>query len=179
MPFDYYHRLSRRQQSVYRQSDIAEVSLPAASALRSGIEDLNHALLEENRNQVQKACNALVRQISTQLQIPAAEVKVLTRRPSADWGELHGLYEPSEDGDRARITVWMRTAKRKQVVAFKTFLRTLLHEVGHHLDYEYFRFPDSFHTEGFYKRENALYRALTEPAKNTQPKQYELSLDSN
>jgi hypothetical protein len=41
----------------------------------------------------------------------------------------------------------MRTAAKRQVVAFKTFLRTVVHEVGHHLD-------------GFYKRESSLANAL-------------------
>jgi hypothetical protein len=60
----------------------------------------------------------------------------------------------------ARITLWMRTAKMKRPVAFKTFLRTLLHELGHHLDYEHFKLADSFHTEGFYKRESSLFYQL-------------------
>jgi hypothetical protein len=42
------------------------------------------------------------------------------------------------------------------VVAFRTFLRTLLHEVCHHLDYTYLRLPDSFHTQGFFQRESSL-----------------------
>ena len=54
----------------------------------------------------------------------------------------------------------MRTAQRKQVVAFKTFLRTLIHEVCHHLDYELFALEETFHTEGFYKRESNLVAAL-------------------
>ena len=60
----------------------------------------------------------------------------------------------------ARITVWMRTAKRQQVVAFRSFLRTLVHEVAHHLDYELFMLEETFHTEGFYKRESSLSNAL-------------------
>ena len=54
----------------------------------------------------------------------------------------------------------MRTAARRQVVAFKTFLRTLSHELCHHLDYELFTMPETFHTEGFYKRESSLANAL-------------------
>ena len=54
----------------------------------------------------------------------------------------------------------MRTAHRRQVVAFRTFLRTLLHEVCHHLDYDLLRLPDSFHTEGFYKRESSLLKQI-------------------
>ena len=54
----------------------------------------------------------------------------------------------------------MRTAARKDVVAFKTFLRTLIHELCHHLDYELYKMPETFHTEGFYKRESTLVNAL-------------------
>ena len=48
----------------------------------------------------------------------------------------------------------------RQVVKFRTFLRTLLHELCHHLDYELLDLADSFHTEGFYKRESSLLRQL-------------------
>ena len=59
----------------------------------------------------------------------------------------------------------MRTAHHKRIVAFRTFLRTLLHEVGHHLDYELLALPDSFHTEGFFRRESSLFKQLVpEPA---------------
>ena len=54
----------------------------------------------------------------------------------------------------------MRTAKQRRVVAFRTYLRTLLHEVGHHLDYERLELPDSFHTEGFFRRESSLFNQL-------------------
>ena len=93
-------------------------------------------------------------------------VRVLERRPANSGGELQGLYEPDEvTGGVARITVWMRTAQRVQVVKFRTFLRTLVHEVCHHLDYELYKLPESFHTEGFYARESAFMRELLgEPA---------------
>jgi hypothetical protein len=46
------------------------------------------------------------------------------------------------------------------VVAFRSFLRTLLHELCHHLDYELFKMEETFHTEGFYKRESSLFHQL-------------------
>ena len=55
------------------------------------------------------------------------------------------------------IRVWMRTAVRKQVTSFGTFLSTLCHEFGHHLDFERFGFQDSPHTRGFYERAAVLY----------------------
>jgi hypothetical protein len=92
--------------------------------------------------------------------LPALRMEVLAARPSDDWGELHGLYTPEEAGRLARIQVWMRTAKHKRVVAFRSFLRTVLHEICHHFDYELLRLPETFHTEGFYKRESSLFKQL-------------------
>jgi hypothetical protein len=54
----------------------------------------------------------------------------------------------------------MRTAQRHDVVKPKTFLRTLMHELGHYLDYALLRLDDSFHTSGFFKRESFLVRTL-------------------
>jgi hypothetical protein len=92
--------------------------------------------------------------------VPPVRLRVMAARPSDDYGELHGLYEPGEGRARARITAWMRTAQRRQVVAFRSFLRTLCHEMCHHLDYELFALPETFHTDGFYKRESSLANAL-------------------
>jgi len=63
----------------------------------------------------------------------------------------------------------MRTAQRRQVVAFRTFLRTFLHEVCHHLDYELFGLRESYHTQGFFKRESSLYRQLVDAETGVQP----------
>ena len=91
--------------------------------------------------------------------MPAVRVEVLAARPHARWGELHGLYTATR-GRAPKIQLWMRTAKQRRVVAFRTYLRTLLHEVGHHIDYTFLRLADSYHTEGFYKRESSLFHQL-------------------
>ena len=54
----------------------------------------------------------------------------------------------------------MRTARHRRVVAFRTFLRTLLHELCHHIDFELLGFAESFHTRGFFQRESSLFRQL-------------------
>lgn len=165
MVFDYYKRLSARRQSIYRQSDaILKVPLPDPLPLRPAAEALSGALKSEDRAQVQRLSQAITDGIIGQLKLPALRIQVLAVRPSDDWGELHGLYLPEEDGKSARIQLWMRTAKHKRVVAYKSFLRTLLHEICHHLDYEYYKFPETFHTEGFYSRESSLLYQLLPPA---------------
>ena len=87
--------------------------------------------------------------------------QVLAARPHARWGELHGLYERREaPGEPPLITLWMRTARQKRVVAFRTFLRTLLHEVGHHLDYTGLRLGGLLPHPGLLPRESHLFHQL-------------------
>lgn len=161
MVFDYYHRLSSKRQNIYRQSDaITEIRLPDPLPLQPAAQALQAALKAEDRSSVQRLSQSIAAGIVTQTRVPAIRIQVLAVRPSDDWGELHGLYLPEEDGKTAKIQLWMRTAKHKRVVAYKSFLRTLLHEICHHLDYELYRFPETFHTEGFYNRESSLLRQL-------------------
>jgi hypothetical protein len=56
--------------------------------------------------------------------------------------ELFGDYHP----DTMHIRVWMRTAVRRDMTSFGTFLSTLCHEFCHHLDFLKFGFGDSWHT---------------------------------
>ncbi len=160
MVFPYYSKLSRRQQAIYRSSDaIEKIAVIDVAALWPLVTQLQLALTSENRKAIQAIIEQLVAGLNVSLKVPALKVKVLAVRPSRNWGELHGLYE-REEGATAQISVWMRTAKNKKVVAFKTFLRTVLHELCHHLDYELYKLPDSLHTEGFFKRESSLFHQL-------------------
>ena len=161
MVFNFYNRLTSRQQSIYRQSDdIKYLTLKDVKRLHDESTALETLLLEEDLAQIQIVCQTIADDIVSQIKSPRLKVQVLSVRPSDDWGELHGLYLPEEDGKPATIRVWMRTAKNKKVVAFKSFLRTLLHELCHHLDYEHFGFPETFHTEGFYSRESSLFKQI-------------------
>lgn len=162
MVFAYYKRLNQAQKRIYRASDkVTSVRLPEPGRFAPLVGRLEEALKAEDRGKTQAACRQLVDAMTAALNIAPVSIKVLTARPSEDWGELHGLYYPREDGKRARITVWMRTAQQRRVVAFKSFFRTVLHEFGHHLDYTLLDLADSFHTEGFYKRESSLFHQLT------------------
>ncbi|MGB3565029.1 MAG: hypothetical protein WBH75_07180 [Thermoanaerobaculia bacterium] len=166
MPFPYYRRLSAARKRIYRRSDeITATPLPRAQELRPLTAELAAALEEEDRRGAEKICQHLADGLTERLEVPPVQVLVLRVRPRDGWGELHGLYEPSEDDYRSRISLWMRTAQRAQIVAFRTFLRTLLHELGHHLDYELFELEETFHTEGFYKRESSLFNQLVDKEK--------------
>ena len=161
MPFAYYARLNRSQQATYRRSDaIVTLALPDGAEPGADVRAIAAALEADRRTDVQKHCQALATALARGFGVPPVAIKVMAARPSDDYGELHGLYDPREDAPPALITLWMRTAALRRVVAFRSFLRTLVHEFNHHLDYELFRLDDTFHTEGFYKRESALANAL-------------------
>lgn len=161
MRFSYYDRLSPARKKIYRRSDdIAALGMPTQLDLGPTVVRIEAALRADSRVVVQRECQSLIDALAAGYHVPSIRVRVLAERPADDSGELHGLYEP-EDGRRLpRLTAWMRTARRHQVVAFKTFLRTVIHELCHHLDYELFALEETFHTEGFYKRESTLVSAL-------------------
>lgn len=164
MVFAYYNRLNARQKRIYRASDkVTTIPLPDPAQLQPLIALLAEALRSEHRGRTESVCQQLVNGMTQALKVPPVRMHVLAARPHGNWGELHGLYNPEEGRVPAKITVWMRTAQRRQVVAFKSFLRTVLHEIGHHLDYTLLELPETFHTEGFYKRESSLFHQLMNP----------------
>ncbi|HEV8307264.1 MAG TPA: hypothetical protein VGW35_06310 [Methylomirabilota bacterium] len=167
MPFAYYDRLTRAQQRIYRQSDeVTSLRLPGASALRPLVDGLAAALQAEERTAVQAAAQHLHTALTEVLGVRPCRLEVLSARPHGRWGELQGLYTTAQRTRPPTVQLWMRTARQRRVVAFRTFLRTFLHELCHHLDYELLRLADSFHTEGFYKRESSLFHQLVpEPAR--------------
>ena len=161
MPFPFYDKLNPARQRIYRASDaIPKIEIANIRMMAPQVQQIERALTTANRAATEQACQALVNALNTQVKTPAVRVKVLERRPSDDYGELHGLYEPDNGGKVATVTIWMRTAQKEQVVKFRTFLRTLIHEMCHHFDYEHFRLAETFHTDGFYQRESILLKEL-------------------
>ena len=158
---NFRHRLTRAQQRTYDRSDAtSSIPLHASARLRAAVNGLPTILLSGDRFQVEQASQVVVDEIAAALGVPPVRILVSETRPTNPHGELHGLYTPAGGRVPATVKVWMITAKRGQVVAFKTFLRTLLHEVCHHLDYTLLRLPDSFHTDGFYRRESSLFHQI-------------------
>ncbi|MFQ5545218.1 MAG: Wss1p-related putative metallopeptidase [Acidiferrobacterales bacterium] len=163
MVFAYYKSLSTAKKRIYRRSDkIHLIRLAQAVPLRPRVVKLERALKTENKQLARSLCQRIADDITSDLEVPKVHVDVLAVRPHDEVSELHGLYT-REEGRRANIRLWIRTAERKKIVAFRTFLRTLLHELCHHLDYELLKFPDSLHTEGFYKRLSSLFNQLVPP----------------
>ena len=157
----WYRRLPPSLRKIAVASDrVPTLPLSAGPSLRGAVAALPSLLATGRAGDVQVLAQRIADGICNALGVPPVRVRVALRRPPLRGGELQGLYTPGNGRQRDLITVWMLTAKRGQVVAFRTFLRTLLHEVCHHLDYTLLHLRDSLHTQGFYQRESSLFHAL-------------------
>jgi hypothetical protein len=157
----WYRRLPLALRRVAAASDrVTTVPLRAGPALRAAVGTLAEALATGHPGTVERVAQQVADEVCASLGVPRLRVSVALRRPADARGELHGLYTPGNGRGRDQIALWMLTAKRGQVVAYRTFLRTLLHELCHHLDYELLHLRDSLHTQGFYRRESSLFAAL-------------------
>jgi len=117
-------RLTPLQQRIYdRSAAIPTIQLTPPPQLLEATVVLGEALAREDRARVESLSQTIVNHICRQLGVRTVRVQVEGVRPSNRRGELHGLYTQYSGGSTS-IQVWMRTAKRGQVVAFRTFLRT-------------------------------------------------------
>ena len=133
------------------------IVLPPDGALPRIASAIETAMKAEAPGDVRSSCEEFLRAACDFYQVPACSVRVLAARPlrvrERSATELFGDYHPGTK----LIRVWMRTAVRKDVTSFGTFLSTLCHELCHHLDFHKFAYGDSWHTRGFYQRTALLY----------------------
>jgi hypothetical protein len=160
MPFPYYDNLSAAKKRIYRKSDaIDSIPVKNPGGIHPVTRKLKKSLEDNKRRDVAKHASEICRLVCEGLDTEALIVRIRSRRPSSSDEELQGLYERTE-GETSVLTVWMKTTAKGQVVAFKSFIRTVLHELCHHIDYAHFDLDDSLHTEGFFKRESFLYKQI-------------------
>lgn len=153
--------------SGFEESDrINTLDLPQDGRLPAIATSIELAMKAEQTAGVRSACAEFLIAASQFYRVPDCGVRVLAARPlhvREAWAtELFGDYTPETMLSR----IWMRTAVRKEMTSFGTFLSTLCHEFCHHLDYKKFGFADSWHTRGFYERAAVLYHH----ARGTPPK---------
>jgi hypothetical protein len=158
---------ARKDHARFLESDrIKSLEVPANDDLLRIAQGLESAIKGGSVPDVRIACTEFLASASNFYRVPRCGIRVLAARPlrvRENWStELFGDYDP----DTRLIRVWMRTAIRKEVTSFGTFLSTLCHEFCHHLDFARFGFPDSWHTRGFYERAAVLYHH----ARDTAPK---------
>lgn len=123
----------------------------------------------EDAEQRQRLGQLLINELSSVAQMQSCDL-VVADRPQVHahdgkrlQSKTYGYYRcwfVEGSVSRARIRIYHRTAVRRQVIAPKVFLNTLLHEWVHHHDFAGLRLPRSPHTSGFYARLRALAESL-------------------
>lgn len=113
---------------------------------------------------INKYSNLLLSELNSMYNLPYLSVHTGgKRRLTRSGGQYYGLYRTRGDTQKKySISVFSRTAKNQKYVAPKTFLRTLIHEWGHHYDRHVLSLMNTYHTKGFYDRINTLYGQLKE-----------------
>ena len=142
----------------FLESDrIKTLDLPQDGCLLRCAKSIESAMKAGTTVDARRACAEFLALASSFYRVSTPGIRVLAARPlkvRESWAtELFGDYNP----ETMLIRLWMRTAVRKEITSFGTFLSTLCHEFCHHLDFQRLRFPDSWHTRGFYERTATLY----------------------
>lgn len=118
---------------------------------------------DDTKTNRQKNAQALCDYLNEKFKMPKCKVIVTdkaqpcTRNARVKVKEL-GHYTPL----LMTITLFNKTAVKKQTVAIKTLADVLLHEFIHHYDMTYLKFDHSPHTSGFYKRISDLKSKIAE-----------------
>jgi hypothetical protein len=148
----------RRNLKLFVESDrIHSLPLPQDDRLLTIARSIEAAMQTGEMQEIGRASQEFLNTAADFFEVHRCAIRVLAARPfrvrEYSTTELFGDYHP----DTVLIRVWARTAIRKEITSFGTFLSTLCHEFCHHLDYQWFGFRDSWHTRGFYERTAALY----------------------
>ena len=159
---------SQSQTKEYNRSLTTPIdSLPRNSVkvLQIAVKFLAQALKEGEEEEINEYANETVAELNRIYKLP--HLKVYTggkRRLTRRGGQYYGVYKTrGEEEKRHSISVYSRTAKTQKYVAPKTFLKTLIHEWGHHYDKYRLKIANTYHTKGFYDRLNTVYSKLKEP----------------
>jgi len=134
--------------------------------LKVAVKLLGEALINGNEEAINEITNETISELNLIYKLPPLKVYTSGKRrmTRGGGGQYYGVYRSRGEGEnRHSISVYSRTAKSQKYVAPKTFLRTLIHEWGHHYDKYKLSLKSTFHTKGFYDRINTIYEQLKEP----------------
>lgn len=145
----------RAHRDYERSNDVLELSVVPEPEARSAASVLREALLANDKALVEQASQSIVTSLCHSIGARDLLVKVGYKRLVRGRVQYYGFC-----GKDGYMTLYFRTGKTNKPVAHKTYLRTLVHELTHHLDWVHLRLLHSFHTKGFYGRVKSLYQGL-------------------
>lgn len=159
---------SSLQSEDYNKSQIGAIKLiphQNAKILHIAVKLLAEALTNGDEEAINEYANETIAELNRIYDLPHLQIYTGgKRRMTKRGGQYYGVYK-TRGGEEKRhsISVYSRTAKTQKYVAPKTFLRTLLHEWGHHYDKYKLKMNHTYHTKGFYDRLKTVYDELKKP----------------
>ena len=113
----------------FLESDLLRnLDLPLGGKLTIIANSIQSAMNDGITASVRRTCVHFLAELAAFYEVPRCDIRVLAARPlrvgESGTSELFGDYR----ADPRLIRVWMRTAVRKEVTSFGTFLSTLCHE---------------------------------------------------
>ena len=154
---------TRAEKKAYEISNkLFSVDFKVTPSMRRKVDDLALWLAAGDKSKVRGATQAVIDLLCAAARVPAARLSLQDRAYAEFRGDkavvkLYGLCAP--DGT---ISLAFRTAVRRKVFAFKTYVNTLAHEFMHHYDHQRLELGASFHTRGFYQRVRDLVGQLSQ-----------------
>ncbi|MCK4844384.1 MAG: hypothetical protein KAS95_01790 [Candidatus Heimdallarchaeota archaeon] len=159
---------TKEQNRDYKKSNNTEINLPSKNTLisfQATVKMLAKALINEDNITIKQYSNNIIEELNTEYKLPT--LPVFTggkRRLTRSGNQYYGVHRTrGRENKHSSISVYSRTAKTQKCVAPKTFLRTLIHEWGHHYDRYKLKLSSTYHTKGFYERVNLIYNELKRP----------------
>ena len=133
----------KKNRAGFLESDrIKTLDLPQDGRLLAIAQSIESAMRAGATADVRRTCTEFLGAASEFYKVSECGIRVLAARPlrvRENWStELFGDYAP----ETMLIRLWMRTAVRKEITSYGTFLSTLCHEFCHHLDFHRFKFHD-------------------------------------
>ena len=154
-------QFSAREKKAYALSNsLTGVDFKITPSMRRKVGDLALWLAEGDKLRVKETTQLVLDLLCEAAEIPPAKLELKDtaearfRGDKAVW-KLYGACERN-----GTITVAFKTAVRRKVFAFKTYLNTVIHEYMHWYDARKLNLGISFHTSGFYHRVRDVYTQL-------------------
>lgn len=134
--------------------------------LKEAVEAVPIALAAGDPLAVKIAAQTICDRICDGFGVERVLVLIAGPRPIQSRAEVHGHYFVLSQMT-PRIRIWMLTSRRLVPVGPRIFLRTLVHELCHHLDVQLFGLVASPHTEGFRRRVASLLCQVAGPVRRS------------
>jgi hypothetical protein len=135
---------------------VLEMKVEISPEMTAAAGRIRRALAARDPSLVMAASLAFVDALCDSAKVPRVPLRIIPQRKRSGRAGFHGGCGPKF------ITVYLRAARAGRFITFRTFVKTVCHEVCHHYDWKVLGLANSLHTKGFARRVDILCRHVLE-----------------